>query len=438
MNTFTDKEWGYGDESPELFNPTAFDAAAIARTAHEAGMRGLVLTCKHHDGFCLWPSRFTNHSVKTSTWRNGSGDVVRELSDACRAEGLRFGIYLSPWDRNRADYGRPEYLEYFRNQLTELLTDYGEIAEVWFDGANGGDGYYGGARESRIIDRSTYYHWPEIFAIVRRLQPQAVIFSDVGPDIRWVGNEDGYAGETCWSMYSPVGERGGTPSPGDTRYQEAIEGHKDGKGWMPAECDVSIRPGWFYHPSEDTAVKPPSALFDLYLKSVGRNASLLLNVPPDRRGRFHEKDVRSLQGLKALLDETFRTNLAAGKRVTASSSRGTMFGASNLTDGRLETYWSANDSVGSFTVDLGARWNMLRLAEHVRLGQRVEKFSIESFDGSSWSVVGEGTTIGYQRLLRVPTTASQRVRVTILASRGAPAISEIGFYLSAATPGRGR
>jgi alpha-L-fucosidase len=431
VNTFTDKEWGYGDESPAIFNPTEFDAEAIARTAKEAGMRGLVLTCKHHDGFCLWPSRYTDHSVKGSPWREGRGDVVRELSDACRKTGLKFGVYLSPWDRNRADYGRPEYLDYFRNQLTELLTQYGEIAEVWFDGANGGDGYYGGARESRIIDRSSYYHWPELFALVRRLQPNAAVFSDVGPDIRWVGNENGFAGETCWSMYAPVGEKGGEASPGDTRYQEAIEGHRDGRTWMPAECDVSIRPGWFYHAAEDSLVKSPSQLFDLYLSSVGRNACLLLNVPPDRRGRLHEQDVKSLKGLKTLLDETFRLNLAAGKQVS-SASHGQQFETAHLTDGRLDTYWSSDDSVASFTVDLGApsRWNLLLLQEEVRLGQRVERFSVESWDGRSWTVIGSGTTIGYKRLLSVPATTSRKVRVTIRSSRSSPAIAEIGLYLA--------
>jgi len=425
VNTFTDKEWGYGDEAPSLFNPSGFDARAIARTAKGAGMRGLVLTCKHHDGFCLWPSRFTDHSVKGSPWRNGRGDVVKELSDACREEGLKFGVYLSPWDRNRADYGRPEYLVYFRNQLTELLTNYGEIAEVWFDGANGGDGYYGGARESRLIDRSSYYGWPELFALVRRLQPRAVIFSDVGPDLRWVGNENGYAGETCWSMYTPVGERGGPPSPGDTRYQEAIEGHKDGLRWMPAECDVSIRPGWFYHENEDTLVKSPDQLFDLYLSSVGRNACLLLNVPPDRRGLLHEEDVRSLQGLKKMLDETFRTNLASGQ-------------AANLTDSRHDTYWSPEDSVGAFTLEFASPigWNLLLLEEAVRLGQRVERFRVESWDGRLWRDVWNGTTIGAKRIVRLPELSSKKVRVSILAARGRPLISEVGLYLAPPTASR--
>ncbi|MFH1265766.1 MAG: alpha-L-fucosidase, partial [Planctomycetota bacterium] len=247
INTFTDKEWGYGDESPALFNPTDFDADQIAGTAREAGMKGLILTCKHHDGFCLWPSKFTKHSVARSPWRDGKGDVVREISDACRKHGLQFGVYLSPWDRNHADYGRPAYVEYYRNQLRELLTNYGPIFEVWFDGANGGDGYYGGAREKRNIDRATYYGWDVTRQIVRDLQPDAMMFSDVGPDIRWVGNESGYAGDPCWATYTPHGLNGQAPCPGQTAYQEGENGHRNGQYWLPAEVDVSIRPGWFYH-----------------------------------------------------------------------------------------------------------------------------------------------------------------------------------------------
>ncbi len=268
INTFTDKEWGYGDELPALFNPTDFDANEIASIAKEVGMKGLILTAKHHDGFCLWPSQYTEHSVKNSPWKNGKGDVVKDLAEACRRHGLKFGVYLSPWDRNYKDYGRLEYIRYYRNQLRELLANYGEIFEVWHDGANGGDGYYGGAIETRRINRKTYYGWPETWALTRQLQPQAALFSDVGPDIRWVGNESGYAGETCWATYSPVGEGGGEPAPGDTRYQEGIAGHRDGKFWLPAECDVSIRPGWFYHAREDSLVKSSAQLFELYCQSV--------------------------------------------------------------------------------------------------------------------------------------------------------------------------
>jgi alpha-L-fucosidase len=361
MNTFTDKEWGYGDESPALFNPTDFDANEIARIAKEVGMKGLILTTKHHDGFCLWPSQYTEHSVKNSSWKNGKGDVVKEIADACRRHELKFGVYLSPWDRNHKDYGKPrpsfvpldedrgkpEYVTYYRNQLRELLTNYGEIFEVWHDGANGGDGYYGGARETRTIDRKTYYDWPTTWALVRQLQPNALIFSDVGPDIRWVGNENGYAGETCWAMYTPVGVNGDEPAPGYTRDKEGIEGHRDGKFWLPAECDVSIRPGWFYHAHQDSLVKSSERLFELYFQSVGRNGSLLLNVPPDRRGCFHESDVKALLGFKRLLDQTFLRDFAAGATVHASNVRGKdrRFAANNVVDNKKDTYWATDDSV---------------------------------------------------------------------------------------------
>ena len=279
VNTFTDREWGNGDEDEKVFNPTDFDADQIVRAFRDGGIKELILTCKHHDGFCLWPSKYTEHSVKNSPWKNGKGDVVKAISDACRRYGLKFGVYLSPWDRNHKDYARPEYLTYYRNQLRELLTDYGPIFEVWFDGANGGDGYYGGARERRSIDNRTYYDWPNTWSIVRDLQPMACMFSDAGPDIRWVGNEQGVAGETCWATLNAADF-----APGRANEKRLNAGDRPGTDWMPAECDVSIRPGWFYHASEDRRVKTPRQLLDLYFKSVGRGATLMLNVPPDRRG----------------------------------------------------------------------------------------------------------------------------------------------------------
>ena len=227
----------------------AFDADAIVSALADAGMRGAILTAKHHDGFCLWPTETTDHSVRNSVWRAGKGDVVRDLADACRRHNLGFGVYLSPWDRNNASYGRPAYIDIYRRQLTELLTDYGPIFEVWHDGANGGDGFYGGAREKRTIDKRTYYDWPKTWELIRKLQPNAVIFSDVGPDVRWVGNERGVAGDPCWATYDPVGADGGPASPGDVREKESPTGHRHGAHWLPAECDVSIRPGWFWHES---------------------------------------------------------------------------------------------------------------------------------------------------------------------------------------------
>ncbi len=368
VNTFSDKEWGYGDEHPRLFNPTAFDADQIVRTAKEGGMRGLILTAKHHDGFCLWPSKYTEHSVKNSPWRDGKGDVVREISDACRRHGLRFGVYLSPWDRNHKDYGRPEYVTYYRQQIRELLSNYGEIFTVWFDGANGGDGFYGGARETRRIDNRTYYDWPNTWKLVRQLMPMAVMFSDVGPDFRWVGNERGIAGEPCWATINV-----GDGSPGNTK-ANLNQGERPGTDWVPAECDVSIRPGWFYHASQDDKVKTPAQLLDLYYKSVGRGACLNLNLPPDRRGLIHEQDVQSLREFRRILDATFARDLAQQATACSSQVRGDAetFAAKNATDGDRETYWATDDDVTApeLIVDFGTptKFGVVSFASFCRWG----------------------------------------------------------------------
>ncbi len=397
LNTYTDREWGTGDESPSLFDPVELDADRIVRLFRDAGMRSVILTAKHHDGFCLWPSAFTEHSVKNSPWKNGSGDVVRAFADACRRAGMKFGVYLSPWDRNHKDYGRPEYLAYYRNQLRELLTNYGEISEVWFDGANGGDGYYGGARETRTIDRRTYYDWPGTWALVRKLQPNAVIFSDVGPDVRWVGNEQGYAGETNWATYSPVGVEGDAPAPGYTRYLEGNEGHRNGAAWMPAECDVSIRPGWFYHAAEDTSVKTPLELMDLYLRSVGRNAALLLNVPLDRRGCVAGPDSAALLGFRQLRDEAFAEAAIAPLESDPS-----------------------NDSTWIARFGAPVSCNAVELSEEIEHGQRVERFRVEYWSGGAWRPWTSGTTIGRKRILLAPAVQSDRFRVTIARSGDSP------------------
>lgn len=433
-NTFTDKEWGYGDEPESIFNPMEFDAEQIVRIVKDAGMKGLIITAKHHDGFCLWQSKYTEHSVKNSLWRDGKGDVVKDLSDACKKYGLKFGVYLSPWDRNHRDYGKPEYLEYYRNQLRELLTNYGEIFEVWFDGANGGDGYYGGERGTRMIDRKTYYSWKETWKIVRELQPDVVMFSDVGPDIRWVGNENGYAGETCWSLYSPAGEQNDEPAPGYTKYKEAIEGHRDGKLWLPAECDVSIRPGWFYHEREDTLVKSAKKLFDLYLQSVGRNGSLLLNIPPDRRGRFNEKDIKVLMEFKKLRDAAFASNLAKGANVTASNYRGNdiHFSPDNVLDDDKNSYWATDDSVISASLLIDFKKQIIvecvLLQEYIALGQRIESFIVDGWDGKAWKMLSSGTTIGHKRILTFSENKVSKIRLNIIKSKSSPVISNVEVY----------
>jgi len=432
-NTFTDKEWGYGDESPGVFNPTEFDADQIVSVAAEAGMRGLILTCKHHDGFCLWPSGLTEHDVASSPWRGGEGDVVREVSEACARRGLKFGVYLSPWDRNHPEYGREKYVEYYRGQLRELLTGYGPIFEVWWDGANGGDGYYGGARETRRIDPSTYYGWEETTRLVRELQPEAVIFSDAG-DIRWVGNESGIAGDPCWATYSPRPRDGESRAgPGTTRWWEGTSGHRDGPLWMPAECDVSIRPGWFYHASEDARVKSPEQLVDLYYASVGRGASLLLNIPPDTRGRIHERDRASLMGFRAILDETFDENVAAGAVAWASDVRGDdpAYAPALVLDGDPETYWATGDAVreAELVLDLPepAWFNVVSLRECLPLGQRIDTWALDAWRDGRWVELASGEAIGARRLWRGEPVMSERLRVRVRGS-ASPAVSEVGLY----------
>lgn len=424
VNTFTDKEWGYGDEDPSIFNPTAFDADAIVDGLKAGGMTGVILTAKHHDGFCLWSTKTTRHAIR-------KGDIVRDISKAASRAGLRFGVYLSPWDRNNPQYGRPEYLEVYRGQLRELLTNYGPIFEVWHDGANGGDGYYGGAREKRIIDKRTYYRWPETWDMVRSLQPDAVIFSDVGPDLRWVGNEKGYAAETCWETFTPVAENGGPAAPGDVRTSESTTGTRRGAQWMPPECDVSIRPGWFWHERENDKVKSGQQILDLYFKSVGRGGSLLLNVPPDRRGLLHENDAASLREFGKLRARLFSANLAAGARVSASNTRGG-FIPENVLDGDRYTYWSTEDQVTtpSLTLDLSRRvsFSVIRLRENIRLGQRVEGFAVDCWQNSGWQTIVQGASIGNCRLIRLDAPiAADRVRLRITRSPVCPALSEFAL-----------
>ncbi len=430
VNTFTDREWGLGDESEAVFNPSAFDASQIVRTAREAGMKELILTCKHHDGFCLWPSRWTEHSVKQSPWRNGRGDVVKDISEACGLRGLKFGVYLSPWDRNRADYGRPEYIVYYRNQLRELLTGYGPIREVWFDGANGGDGYYGGAREKRGIDRRTYYDWTNTWKLVRELQPGACIFSDAGPDIRWVGNEGGVAGDPCWDTLNASDFM-----PGEADAARLNRGDRNGKDWVPAECDVSIRPGWFYHANEDAQVKSPAKLLDLYFKSVGRGAVLLLNLPPDRRGQIHENDVRSLREFSRLRNAIFSNDLARRATVRASNVRGgaRRFDPRNVIDGKRETYWATDDGITNAELVLEfsqpTTFNIVGLREFLPLGQRVAGFAVDRWRDGKWVELAAGTSIGHYRLLRTETVSTKKVRVRITNCPVCPAISEVSMFL---------
>ncbi len=427
VNTFTDKEWGYGDEDESVFNPSELNCRQWARTARDAGMKGIIITAKHHDGFCLWPSKYTTHSVRNSSWKDGNGDVLQELRQACDEFGLKLGVYLSPWDRNSAVYASPEYITYYRNQLRELLTEYGEIFEVWFDGANGGDGYYGGARETRRIDNKTYYDWPNTHRIVRELQPSAVMFSDAGPDIRWVGNEAGMGSLTNWCLLNRD-----EMYPGGNFAGILGEGHEDGTHWVPAEVDVSIRPGWFYHRSQDSLVRSPENLLELYYSSVGRNSNFLLNIPPDRRGLLHETDVNSLLAFRKLREKEFEYELALGKNVISNHDRGKNYRATNVTDGLPDTYWSTPDHItsASLTIDLGAETevNRILLQEYIKLGQRVKSFTVEANSGGEWKQVLEGTTIGYKIIRKFPVLRASKIRVTITESKACPVISNIELF----------
>jgi alpha-L-fucosidase len=416
MNTFADREWGQGTEDPKRFNPTAFDADQWVAACKKGGMKLLILTCKHHDGFCLWPSKYSEHCVKNSPWRNGQGDVVKEVSAACRRGGIHFGIYLSPWDRHEKTYGCDAYNEYYKNQLRELLSNYGDVSEVWWDGACG-EGPNG---------KRQAYDWAGYIKTVRALQPNALM-AICGPDIRWVGNENGLARETEWSVQ---------PTLPDPRLQ-ADSAHGKATSvdtafhWHPAECDVSIRPGWFYHASQDQQVKSLRDLLKIYYCSVGRNSVLLLNVPPDRRGLFHENDVARLDELRTTIDETFKTNLAADKPATASSAVAEHTAAMAV-DGNGDTYWTpaAGVSEASLEVDLGrpVAFDRAMLQEMISTGQRVERFKLEAWTGQAWKEFTKATTIGYKRLLRFPAVTTSRVRLTILDARDTPAIREFGLF----------
>jgi alpha-L-fucosidase len=418
VNTFTNREWGDGTEDNSVFNPSALDVEQWVKVAREFGFRSIILTAKHHDGFCLWPSRYTDHSVRNSPWRDGHGDVVGELARACGKAGIRMGLYLSPWDRHEPSYGDElRYNLFYLAQLRELLTDYGSLSEVWFDGAKG--------KDARDMD----YHFGIYWALVRQLQPGAVIFSDEGPDVRWIGNERGSAGESCWAMLDRSRVAVGKA---DTTYLN--EGDPDGPDWVPGETDVSIRKGWFWHPDESP--KSVAELIDIYFHSVGRNSVLLLNVPPDRRGRFADSDIRRLREWRQALDAIFDRNLAAGAPSRASNVRGdsTDFGPDKALDGHLESYWATDDDVRSawLEFDLGTarRFNVCLLQEPIQLGQRVKQYRLEVETPSGWETISEGTTIGYKKLERFAAVEARRVRIRILDARACPLLAGFGLYLA--------
>lgn len=437
-DTYTDKEWGYGDEDPKIFNPSNFDAMQIVGAAKAGGFKGIIVVAKHHDGFCLWPTKTTAHNISKSPYKNGQGDILMEYRKACDKLGMKMGVYCSPWDRNSPLYGKPAYVtDVYRKQLDELYSSYGPLFIVWHDGANGGDGFYGGAREVRTIDRSSYYGWDQTWAIARKFQPNAVIFGDVGPDVRWVGNEKGHAGETCWATYTPhAPDPGKQPGNGYVKDDEGTQGHRDGKYWMPAECDVPLRPGWFYHKQQDDKVKSPDSLLSLYYKSVGRGACLDVGLSPDTRGMLNDNDVRSLKGFGEMLNHTFAQNLATGAELKASNVRGgnqTKFGPANLLDSNRYSYWSTDDNIKTpeLIIDLKKQvtFNVIRLRENIKLGQRIDEFAVDAWQDGKWQQIAEATSIGGGRLIRLPQNiTTDKVRLRITRSPVCIALSEFGLY----------
>ena len=418
MNTFTNKEWGYGDESPSTFNPTSLDTDQWAEVIKNSGMKGIIITAKHHDGFALWPSNYTSHSVKNSPWKNGEGDLIKDLEKSCRKFGLKLGIYLSPWDRNHPDYGTKKYISYFRNQLTELLTNYGEIFEVWFDGANGGSGFYGGTNEVRKVDKKTYYDWENTHKIIRELQPNAVIFSDAGPDIRWVGNEKGYANKTTWSNIYKDSVYGGMPD-----YYKFSSGQENGSHFIPTETDVSIRPGWYYHPEEDDKVKSLEKLIDIYFNSVGLNSSLLLNIPVDNRGLIHENDTKRLYDLNNYIRNTFSNNLLMESKMYFND---TPHPINKLIDNKISTmcpFKTKLNNVIEISLNENKIVDIFKISENINLGQRVTKFRLQALVDDIWVTIEEGTTIGSKRLIKFDPIELKKIKFTIIDSKDIPMIS---------------
>ncbi|WP_295939383.1 alpha-L-fucosidase [uncultured Alistipes sp.] len=423
-NTFTDAEWGDGQEDAGVFRPEALDCDQWVATAKAAGMKGVIITAKHHDGFCLWPSKTSTHTVAQSPWRGGKGDVLRELSDACRKYGLKFGVYLSPWDRNHPAYGTPAYNDVFRRALDEVLGNYGEVFEQWFDGACGE-----GPNGKRQV-----YDWPAFHRTVYNNQPRAIVFSDVGPGCRWIGNEGGYAGETCWSRLDTAGYEPGAGSP---PLDTLNRGNAQGAAWVPGEVDVSIRPGWFYHADEDRQVKPVEKLMDIYYSSVGRNSLLLLNVPPDRRGRISAVDSVRLMQFRDVRERDFAVNLAADAVVSASATRGNSrrYAAKHIIDGNYDSYWATDEGVTSAGFELllpeARTFNRLLLQEYIPLGQRVARFTAEYRNEiGDWIRFAEGTTIGYKRVLRFAAVTAVSLRIRIEAAYAAPLINNFGLYMA--------
>lgn len=439
LATYTNKEWGYGDEDKNLFNPTLFDADKIISDLKEVGFNGVVVVAKHHDGFCLWPTKTTEYNLTNSPWGEGRRDMINEYYEACKKQDFKLGLYCSPWDRNNEHYGTSYYVDsIYRPQLKELYSNYGDLFMSWHDGANGGDGFYGGANEVREIDRTTYYRWGSLWKLIRNLQPNACIFGDAGPDVRWVGNEEGFAGETSWATYSPEPRTPGTiASNGATIYQLGVEGTRNGKFWMPAECDVPIRPGWFYHETENSQVKTPNQLIDLYYKSVGRGACLDLGLSLDHDGLLPEVDLKNLKRFNEILNKIFEKNLIEDcSKMNAShirASNSDKYGPQLLLDNDRYSYWSTDDEV--LNPELEVEWNepitfnLIQLRENIKLGQRIDRIGVDAWIDSKWKEVAQATSIGSNRLIKIDKPIeTSKIRLRIVDAAACIALSDFGLY----------
>ena len=427
LNTFNDMEWGYGDTPASTFNPSSVDCAQWVETLKNCGMKGVILTAKHHDGFCLWPTKSTDYNISNSPYKNGEGDIVKELSDACRKHGLKFGIYCSPWDRHDARYGYPEYVETYHQQIQELASNYGPLFEFWFDGANGGDGYYGGANEYRKIDPDNYYDYKRAKDTVLAHNPTAMIFGGPYQIVRWIGNEKGYAGATNWCNAPLITSQ--------TPLKINAFGDENGSSWLPAEVDVSIRPGWFYHANEDGKVKTINELCKIYYNSVGHNANMLLNFPVTPDGRIHPTDSALAVKLQETISKELANNLLSDAKVSADNERGCRFLASKVNDGNPETYWATDDDYPygtiSFSMDKPVTMSKVIIQEYVKLGQRVKSFYLEGEKDGKWfriNTYDETTTVGYKRIVRFDPIEVDKLVINFEESRGPLCISNIEAY----------
>ncbi|CAM4407092.1 alpha-L-fucosidase [Pedobacter westerhofensis] len=433
--TFTGEERGYGDADPNVFKPTNFDALQIVKAAKSGGFKGIVYVAKHHDGFAMWPSKVSKYNISASSWKNGKGDIMREFQLATKKEGLKLGVYCSPWDRNNLNYGTPAYVEDYRNELKELYSNYGPLFMSWHDGANGGDGYYGGRKEERKVDPATYYDWLNTWKITRKMQPDAAIFSDAGLDVRWVGNEEGFAKETCWSTIDLKSTDDRPAMPGFINTSNLGSGTRNGKKWIPFEADVPLRPNWFYHSRDDDKVKSVEKLFEIYCTSVGRGGGMDLGLSPNREGLLHQNDVKVLAEFGRLLKQVFAVNLAKKAKISVSDLRNKnqKFGVANLTDADRYSYWATNDNVHTATIDLEftkpTEFTILQLRENIKLGQRIDSIKVDIYKDKKWEKLTSATSIGANRIIRFADhQTAEKLRIQIYAPVSIT-VSDLGLYL---------